>query len=83
VSSAALARISSGLSNELYEEIAHTKDVYSKAFASYQEYELNYKSHKYLELLKADLEIYRDELAKTLKPLNQFVYAVLNAMNSK
>lgn len=73
--------LSSALSNELFEEIVHTKEVYAKTFNTYKEYENNYTAHAFLELLKADLTVYRDELAGALKPLNQVVYAIINAMS--
>lgn len=49
-------------------------------FSAYTEYENNYLSHLYLELIKADFSIVRTKLNSTLAPINQVVYKILNAM---
>lgn len=61
-------------------EIQKSDKVFPIAFDSYLQYESNYRIHKYLELLGVMLDIYRTKLYKSLSPINQVIYKIINAM---
>lgn len=69
------------LTERISREVTHTKEVYDTAFTAFVEYENNYVTHLYLELLKADLKAYRNALHNTLIPLNQLPTKIVWAMS--
>lgn len=65
---------------QIDEEITHTYRVYDLAFNAYWEYQSFLPIHVVLELIKKDLIVYRENLYKTISPINQVVYKIINAM---
>jgi len=73
----AYSRIQTDIENEKL----HSYKIFELAFQSYIEYENNLPQHILLELIKQDFVIYREKLHKTLNPLNQVLYKIVNAMS--
>jgi len=67
--------------NEIKNEKTHSFLVFSIAFRAYSEYQNYYPIHLSLELLKDNLILYREKLYKTLNPISQLVYKIINAMS--
>lgn len=65
---------------KLQEEITHTYKVFPLAFHAYTEYENNITAHILLELLRDDYITFREKLHRSLNPINQVVYKIVNAM---
>lgn len=68
------------LSLRIKDEIDHTIKVYNTSFDSFSSYQNNFAIHIYLELIKADLTVFRNSLHDTLVPLNQLSSKIINAM---
>lgn len=66
-------------SNNVAKEIVDTEKAFPLAFRAYSDYENNLVSHILLELLIDDYTILRQELHKTLNPINQTIYKLINA----
>lgn len=66
--------------NEIDEEITHIYKVFPVAFNAYKQYEDNYTTHIYLELIKQDYISLRKNLHNSINPINQVVYKIANAM---
>jgi len=62
------------------EEIKHTYKVFPLVFHAYTEYENNITAHFLLQLLRDDYITFREKLHKSLNPINQVVYKIVNAM---
>lgn len=61
-------------------ELNNVDKTFVYAFKAYSEYENNIIVHILLELLKEDFLVLREELHKTLNPINQVAYKIKNAM---
>lgn len=75
-----LKKIEQERRNEIDEEITHVYKIFPIAFNAYKQYEDNYATHIYLELIKQDYISLRENLNKSLNPINQVVYKIANAM---
>lgn len=65
--------------NRVAKEINDTEKAFPIAFKAYSEYENNLVAHILLELLRDDYLVLREQLHKTLNPINQVVYKLSNA----
>ncbi len=61
-------------------EIARAYKLHPIAFQTYIEYENNLPIHDLLALIRKDFITFRKELDKTLTPINQVGYKIVNAM---
>jgi RNAse (barnase) inhibitor barstar len=77
---ASIIQIENQKKNEINQEINDIIKTYPIAFKAYSEYENNLVVHILLELLREDFIALREELHKTLNPINQVVYKIANAM---
>ncbi len=75
-----LINIEQNRKNQIDNEINHIYKVYPIAFNAYKQYEDNISAHVFLELIKDDYKIFRNNLHKVLNPINQVIYKVSNAM---
>lgn len=62
------------------EEKERVMELQPIVFSAYTEYENNYLTHLYLELIKADFSIIRTRWNAAIAPINQVVYKISNAM---
>ena len=67
--------------DELSQEIQHTKRVYEVAFQTYSNYVNNLVIHILLEMLENDFKQLRNKLYEAIRPINQVVYKIINAMS--
>ena len=66
--------------NKIDKEIDHTYKIFPLVFHAYTEYENNITAHFLLQLLRDDYITFREKLHKSLNPINQVVYKIVNAM---
>lgn len=66
--------------NQIDIEINQIYKVFPIAFDAYKQYEDNLSTHILLGLIKKDYKVLRDTLHKTLNPINQVWYKIINAM---
>lgn len=62
------------------EEKERVMELQPMVFSAYVEYENNYLTHLYLELIKTDFSIIRSRWNAAISPINQVVYKISNAM---
>lgn len=67
--------------DEIDTEIEKVYKVFPLAFNAYTEFENNYTIHQLLVIIKYDYLRLRENLHKTLNPINQVVYKIANAMS--
>ncbi len=75
--------LSKSISNRIWnieKEINSAYRSFEAVFQAYSDFENNIWTHILLELIKEDYYILRQELHKTLNPINQVVYKISNAM---
>ncbi len=68
------------IASKIESEKSHTYKVFPLVFHAYSEYENNLPAHLLLELIREDYVIIRDQLYKTLTPIDQVGYKIMNAM---
>lgn len=68
------------INKSINEELTKINKVFPLAYYAYSEYEDNYVLHLMLTLIKQDLVIAREQLAKVLWPINQVAYKIKDAM---
>ncbi len=66
--------------NSINNEIENTYKTFPVAFKAYSEYENYITVNILLELVREDYLVFREQLHKTLNPINQVVYKISNAM---
>lgn len=66
--------------SRLTEEKERIMEVQPMVYSAYAEYENNYLTHLYLELIKTDFSIIRSRWNAAIAPINQVVYKISNAM---
>jgi len=66
--------------NKIEDEKNHTYKVFPLVFHAYSEYANNLSPHLFLELLREDYLVIREKLYKTLTPIDQVGYKIMNAM---
>ncbi len=66
--------------NEIDEEIKRAYKIFPIAYHAYSEYENNFSIHILLELLREDFIAFRKNYHKTINPINQVWYKIINAM---
>ena len=65
---------------EIDDEIQRAYKIFPLAYHAYSEYENNYSIHLLLELLREDFIAFRENYHKTINPINQVGYKIINAM---
>ena len=65
---------------QINDEIKHIYYIFPNVYHAYTEFENNISIHFLLQLLKEDYLVFRETLHKTLNPINQVVYKIINAM---
>lgn len=67
--------------NKIDEEISRSISLYSTVFETYIQYDSFFKIHIILKILKENYRILRNKLYKTLHPINQVIYKIINAQS--